>query len=50
MITGTSCGAMILTLEDADGTEIAKLSKDDAMLGAYPVVDYCVLKVQSYPL
>eukprot|EP00041_Stephanoeca_diplocostata_P036074 m.1299022 g.1299022 ORF g.1299022 m.1299022 type:complete len:242 (+) comp24800_c0_seq11:256-981(+) len=47
MITGTSCGAMILTLEDADGTEIAKLNKDDAMLGAYPVVDYCILKVHD---
>lgn len=45
MITGASSAAMELRLQTADGTDIATLAKDDAMLGAYPVEDYQVLKV-----
>mmetsp|Transcript_37224 Transcript_37224/g.97603 ORF Transcript_37224/g.97603 Transcript_37224/m.97603 type:complete len:240 (+) Transcript_37224:50-769(+) len=45
MITGASSAAMELRLQDAEGNDIATLEKEDAMLGAYPVQDYLVLKV-----
>jgi hypothetical protein len=33
---------MELRLQDPDGKDICVLDKDDAMLGAYPVVDFLV--------
>lgn len=50
MITGTSASAMELRLQDSDGADICTLDKEEAMLGAYPVVDYLVHPLLRFPL